>query len=343
MLRCRQLSRKPLAPSCSCLSSRARFAQQATWRALGTQRPLLAPCRQPRLAVPPRIQQQSLVFRRTIFTDPRDPFNTRRAPGPAPWIKPALYAAGGMALAVVAWPVLRFVALGGLGYLAYRTIRLWMIARSINSMMQGRSTGNREEFNFRDTQASPVGPLSHMFRMFEGSGVFDMFASGRSKKSASAMQKVAEDSLRCAFENDERLRGLVDMPDARNMAVGDAMEYQSTSVNGNESMEAIYPVFFGNQASTLFVQAAGSVKKDGGLGVDWVRALARVQSGEVVEVKLDVVEGGKDYAHTQSERPNRRLGSVYSMVMRLSEGKVQASTSSCSWMSSETGQKAHCT
>ncbi|KAJ2556982.1 hypothetical protein EV175_001641 [Coemansia sp. RSA 1933] len=77
-------------------------------------------------------------------SDPRRQNQPNRMTMP-PWIKPALYAAGGTALLVFAWPALRFVIIGGLAYGAVKLVRLWISWRQEFSWGRG-AVDNVSEF-----------------------------------------------------------------------------------------------------------------------------------------------------------------------------------------------------
>ncbi|KAI9479646.1 hypothetical protein LPJ78_002051 [Coemansia sp. RSA 989] len=207
-------------------------------------------------------QQQQLISRRTFYNQPQ-------------WrqlIKTAAYTAGGMALVTFAWPALRFVVIGGLGYLTYRAIRLYLQFRRFNSIF-----GSSNSMWWDQIQQA-------------------MGMTGVSSAMLSTMQKAAVDGLRTAYLNNSRVQSAVgDMVNEADVDLGEALDVQTSVVNvgGREqqSVEALFPVFVEGRGSTCFVQVVWTVDsamrdyraKESTL---WVRN----PDGDVEYIAIDPVE-----------------------------------------------------
>ncbi|KAJ1720711.1 hypothetical protein LPJ53_004690 [Coemansia erecta] len=223
----------------------------------------------------------STAARRSYFSFP--PGRRSIHGSPLWWVKPAAYAAGGAALVVVAWPVLRFVVIGGLAYGAYRLVRLWLILRDLNRSSSGGSSVNN--------------PLEWLFgSIFSQGGVV-------SGKGVRTMQKIGEASLTAACSGNnsdrdviglfERALGLEELYD---ITLGEPMETQSSAVmvDGVQRhyADAVFPVYVSDSATTLFVQVSavsGDAQGETSISVESMRLLARMPSGEVAETSIRVV------------------------------------------------------
>ncbi|KAJ2851199.1 hypothetical protein IWW36_001338 [Coemansia brasiliensis] len=221
--------------------------------------------------VRPRLMQQTkllpaqqLISRRAFYNQPQ-------------WrqlIKTAAFTAGGMALVTFAWPMLRFVIIGGLGYFTYRAIRIYLQFRRFNSVFS---------------------PSSSMWwdQMQRAMGM-----TGVSSAMLSTMQKAAVDGLRTAYLNSARVQSAIgEMVNEENVDLGEALDVQTSAVNvgGREqqSVEALFPVFVEGRGSTCFVQTVWTV--DGEMrdyrakeSTLWVRN----PSGDVEYITIDPIEHG---------------------------------------------------
>ncbi|KAJ2742028.1 hypothetical protein GGI20_004778 [Coemansia sp. BCRC 34301] len=199
------------------------------------------------------------------------------------WVKPAVYAASGVALVVFAWPVLRFVVIGGLAYGAFRLSRTLLQLRSL-------SQGPRLT---RDDISSGGGILGELWR-----GLFSR--AGASRQLVEQLRVATEASLRANIEKgDERLLGV--LGEAGTLVLGDAMQVDSSTVQTGDRVgtrvEALFPVFVDGRATPLFVQAAGSAVPG---VVEEATLLARMASGSVEQIRLDLQSA-------ENEKKERRV------------------------------------
>ncbi|KAJ1822323.1 hypothetical protein LPJ56_000859 [Coemansia sp. RSA 2599] len=241
---------------------------------------------------------------RSYFSSPngRNPFGP--PPGPLWWVKPAAYTAGGVALAVFAWPLLRFVVIGGLAYGAYRLARVWWALRELNSRgigiggYPGGFSGSAEKL------ARQQGPLAWIL-----GNVFSSSSMGgqASSKSVRTMSRVAEASIRAALsdQRNHRIKEIfcesvggsaasVDLlVDAVELGEPVESQVQSVSVDGGlkkSHVEAVFPLYVDEAATPVFVHvvASGDAAGNAAVCVDAVFLLARLASGEVRELAIDV-------------------------------------------------------
>ncbi|KAJ2641174.1 hypothetical protein GGF44_002240, partial [Coemansia sp. RSA 1694] len=205
---------------------------------------------------------------------------------------PALYTAGGVALVVFAWPVLRLVVIGGMAYGAYRLVRTWLLLRSL-------SQGPRLTRDDIGGDIGGGGPLAELWRAATGGLLRRSVFSGLSvsPQLVEQLRVASEASLRASVEmGDARLLEALggddgDGDDASLVQLGEAMQVESSTVQtggagqSRACVEALFPVFVDGRATPLFVQAAGSAVPG---VVESASVLARLASGEVAEIKLDV-------------------------------------------------------
>ncbi|KAJ1816373.1 hypothetical protein IWW57_002190 [Coemansia sp. S610] len=191
------------------------------------------------------------------------------------WTKPILYTAGGAALIVLGWPVLRFVVLGGMAYGAYRLLRTVLFFRALG---QGATTLNG-------------GPLSDLWRS-------TLAGLGRSvsPQLVEQLRGAAEGALRVGVESgDRRLVGLVD---GGSVGLGEAVRVAESVVvvDGRETVrvEALFPVMVDMRLTPLFVKGVGTAGP--GVVVS-ATVLAKLDSGDVEEIALDLAGSPKKKKH----------------------------------------------
>ncbi|KAJ2402013.1 hypothetical protein GGI23_001011 [Coemansia sp. RSA 2559] len=176
------------------------------------------------------------------------------------WAKPALYVAGGTAVLVFAWPVLRFAIIGGLAYGAYKLARLW--------------------FTWR--QAINWG----------GEGTTDTVEVIKTVAQASLQKACIRGDPLVA----EMLPGNIDdVGDGKSITLASAMEVQvleGSPFGAAERVKAVFPVLMEGRQSALFVSASGSVGES--VSMETLSVYTYLKSGQIVETKLDVSSGGDE-------------------------------------------------
>ncbi|KAJ2059299.1 hypothetical protein GGI17_004486 [Coemansia sp. S146] len=195
------------------------------------------------------------------------------------WARPVLYTAGGVALVVLGWPVLRFVVIGGMAYGAYRLLRTVFLFRSL-------SQGPRVT---RDDISSSGGPLAELWRAAMAGLRRSVFAGSVSPQLVEQLRVAAETGLRAGIDmGDERLVEVLGGEGA-GVVLGEAMQAEESSfvVNGlgKTRVEVLFPVFVDMRATPVFVQAVGSAVPG---VIESASVLARLETGEVAEISLDV-------------------------------------------------------
>ncbi|KAJ1881020.1 hypothetical protein H4R99_002646 [Coemansia sp. RSA 1722] len=226
-------------------------------------------------------------------------------PDPLWWVKPAAYTAGGVALTIFAWPLLRFVVIGGLAYGAYRLARVWWALRELNRGI-GEYPGSfaRTGRGARQQQGFIGSLLGSAF-----GNMFSFMGAQASPKSVRTMGRVAETSIRAALrgQNSHRIMGVfaeavggsVDAADLRDaIELGKPMETQLQTVNvdGKQKsyLEAVFPLYVDDAATTLFAHVTAfsddTAADSSNVIVDSVVLLARMSSGQVAELGIDVNE-----------------------------------------------------
>ncbi|KAJ2840807.1 hypothetical protein FBU31_000104 [Coemansia sp. 'formosensis'] len=196
------------------------------------------------------------------------------------WTKPVIFTAGGVALVVLGWPMLRFVVIGGMAYGAYRLVRTLLLFRSLTQ-------GPRDR---------PSGPLAELWREAVAGLRRSVFLGGVSPQLVEQLRVAAEAGLKAGVDaGDARLLDVLEeADDEADVVLGEAMQTSSESVavDGRERtrVEALFPVFVGARATPLFVQAVGSAMPG---VIESAAVLARLASGEVAEIPLDVGSGIK--------------------------------------------------
>ncbi|KAJ2833258.1 hypothetical protein GGI24_000919 [Coemansia furcata] len=193
------------------------------------------------------------------------------------WTKPVIYTAGGVALVVLGWPMLRFVVIGGMAYGAYRLVRTLLLFRSLT---QGP----------RLPRDSPSGPLAELWRDAVAGLRRSVFLGGVSPQLIEQLRVASEAGLKAGVDaGDARLLEVLEADDEADVVLGEAMQTssESVSVDGRERarVEALFPVFVGARATPVFVQAVGSTMPG---VIESAAVLARLASGEVAEIPLDV-------------------------------------------------------
>ncbi|KAJ2812418.1 hypothetical protein H4S07_001414 [Coemansia furcata] len=191
------------------------------------------------------------------------------------WTKPVIYTAGGVALVVLGWPMLRFVVIGGMAYGAYRLVRTLLLFRSLTQGPRDRPSG---------------GPLAELWRDAVAGLRRSVFLGGVSPQLVEQLRVAAETGLKAGVDaGDGRLLEVLETDDEADVVLGEAMQTSSESVvvDGRERarVEALFPVFVGARATPLFVQAVGSTMPG---VIESATVLARLASGEVAEIPLDV-------------------------------------------------------
>ncbi|KAJ2721041.1 hypothetical protein GGI07_004231 [Coemansia sp. Benny D115] len=232
--------------------------------------------------------------------------NNRFDRSPLRWVKPAVYTVGGVVLVVAAWPVLRFVVIGGLAYGAYRAVNLFFAVRDLDRSMRGHAP------NFPG--AAQQGPISSLFRSIFSS--FSGNAAGGFGRQFYSLHQVAQASLQaaCGAELDNRAKDLIYKAlestallqlEPSQVLLGEPMDQQSSTeiVNGlrNDSISALFPVSVNGMPTSLFVQASASIAgapseqtqppaQGVDICVDALHILARLPSGDVLESRVDIVD-----------------------------------------------------
>ncbi|KAJ2865840.1 hypothetical protein GGH94_001972 [Coemansia aciculifera] len=197
------------------------------------------------------------------------------------WARPVLYTAGGVALVVLGWPALRFVVIGGMAYGAYRLLRTIFLFRSL-------SQGPRVT---RDDINSSGGPLAELWRAAVAGLRRSVFAGSVSPQLIEQLRVAAETGLRAGIDmGDERLVEVLGRDDGAGVVLGEAMQTEESRfvVNGlgRTRVEVLFPVFVDMRATPVFVQAVGSAVPG---VIESASVLARLASGEVAEIGLDVL------------------------------------------------------
>ncbi|KAJ2008104.1 hypothetical protein GGI04_000360 [Coemansia thaxteri] len=197
-----------------------------------------------------------------------------RRPSPAWWVRPAAYAAGGTALVVVAWPVLRYVVLGGVIYGVYRLARTWLLLRSL-----GQGGGlRRDDIGFAPGEGG--GGLAEALWQMAG-----LRGPTVSPRRVAELRGLAEDCVQTAVQaDDSRLAELLGDGGSA-VELGDAVEVQALEAEGAGCVEASFPVLVGGAASAAFVRASGGLR---GGALDAACVLVRLPAGDVAEFRLDV-------------------------------------------------------
>ncbi|KAJ2078456.1 hypothetical protein H4R24_004457 [Coemansia sp. RSA 988] len=193
------------------------------------------------------------------------------------WLKPALYVAGGVVIASISWPLLRFVLLGGFGYGIYRLIRMALVLRDLR-----RSAG---EFQML---------WERLQQMASGSSNGSDSAAAVAPGVLEIMQRSAEDGIRVSYETSLRVQQMIgdSVITADAITLGDAIsvEKEEGSSIAQNRVEAVFPLFVDGRGTAVFVQAAGvlgSQSIDYAIRLDTLQVLARQKSGEVVAVSID--------------------------------------------------------
>lgn len=234
--------------------------------------------------------------------------NQHQRPRYPPWIKPALYTAGGVAVITFTWPVLRYVMLGGLTYGAYRLFKVWLLIRRLNN---GQTIRDDIGFSNRgqDRLINEKGFFASLWQLMSaasnlngsGSGGAARW-SGGSQKLVDIIQNTAQESLRQAYVNDEMVQEVIGNGEGRELelTVAEPLEMQSSivMVDGRrcDRLEGVFPVRINSQADMLFVRASSALLKNDGVenvDVDSLTLLARLPSGEVREIPLDIDSGSQ--------------------------------------------------
>ncbi|KAJ2434212.1 hypothetical protein GGF42_009263, partial [Coemansia sp. RSA 2424] len=192
-------------------------------------------------------QQRLVALRLQPKYVPAQRMHSKRPPPPlAYWAKPALYAAGGVALVVFAWPVLRFVVIGGMAYGAYRLVRTWLLLRSL-------SQGPRLPRDDIGGDMGGGGPLAELWRAATGGLLRRSVFSGLLSVSPQLVEQLrvaSEASLRASVEmGDARLLEALegDGDDASLVQLGEAMQVESSTVQtggagqSRTCVEALFP------------------------------------------------------------------------------------------------------
>ncbi|PIA17180.1 hypothetical protein COEREDRAFT_80553 [Coemansia reversa NRRL 1564] len=199
--------------------------------------------------------------------------------GPKPewplWLKPALYAAGGVVLVSISWPLLRFVLLGGIGYGIYRMIRMALMFRDLR-----RSVGDSQML------------WERLQQMASGSSTANDRASIVAPGVLETMQRSAEDGIRASFGTNLRVQQIIGGITAEAVTLGEAVsvEKEEDEVIGQNRVEAVFPVFVDGRGTAVFVQAAGALGSrsiDYAIRLDTLHVLARQKSGEVMAITID--------------------------------------------------------
>ncbi|KAJ2481426.1 hypothetical protein IWW56_001754 [Coemansia sp. RSA 2131] len=184
----------------------------------------------------------------------------------SPLVKTFVYTAGGVAVVTMAWPVLRFVVLGGLGYAAYKAFRLYLTFRQINNAFGSTTLWEQIQKSMGFSAAQPA--IMGMVRT------------------------RAIESLRAAYLNDTRVQdalgghGLIEESD---IDLGEAMEVETES-GAEERVEALFPVVVGGHASACVVESvwtAGAGTED--YHEKEVSMWVRQPTGSVVGIKIDPI------------------------------------------------------
>ncbi|KAI9501747.1 hypothetical protein GGI25_004340 [Coemansia spiralis] len=243
---------------------------------------------------------KSRLLVRAYSNDPRQRNPYSQSPTPL-WVKPALAAAGGAALIVFAWPLLRFVILGGLAYGAYRLVRVWFTFREISRTLGGTS---RDDIKFGQGQGGSV------WQQVFGDGLFGMFSSAMGKQST-VVREIREVALASLHNACFKGGTILDMlPDELTnsydnaITLGEAIQVDTVKFEAQqkieERIEAAFPVVVDGKATELYVLASaytnGLQADRSGVSVDILNLYTRLSSGEVVETNIDVVgddKGGK--------------------------------------------------
>ncbi|KAJ2261075.1 hypothetical protein GGI01_001611 [Coemansia sp. RSA 376] len=197
------------------------------------------------------------------------------------WTRPVLYTAGGVALVVLGWPVLRFVVIGGMAYGAYRLVRTIFLFRSL-------SQGPRIS---RDDISGGEGPLAELWRMTMAGLRRSVFAGSVSPQLIEQLRVAAETGLKAGVDmGDARLVEVLDYDDGESVVLGEAMQTEESSVVvdglGRTRVEVLFPVFVDGRATPVFVRAVGSAVPG---VIESASVMARLATGDVAEIPLDVV------------------------------------------------------
>ncbi|KAJ2775271.1 hypothetical protein IWQ56_000147 [Coemansia nantahalensis] len=185
-----------------------------------------------------------------------------------PWVRPALLVAGGITLTVAAWPVMRYVVLGALGYGVYRSVRVLLMLRDLK-------------------------------RLATGGGLWSQMAAGLGMGSVApavleAMQQAAQAGLRAACADPGVAQVL--RADADDVELDSPVDVQTAAATGHASrVEAVFPVRVAGQGVPVFVQAVattGTHSVDYNARVDELRVLVRQPSGEVLVIPISAAADG---------------------------------------------------
>ncbi|KAJ2763350.1 hypothetical protein H4S06_000145 [Coemansia sp. BCRC 34490] len=182
------------------------------------------------------------------------------------WARPAIYMAGSTALIIIAWPVLRFVVIGGLAYGAYKLVSLWRMWRqAVNWATSGGMGGSMQLELVEDIRKEAQACL------------LASCVNGDSLVLEMIPDSVADDDYEKAIE------------------LGSAVDMQTIEEEGTPQMlaglagriKAVFPVVINGRRSELFVAASakfGSAR----LELDAVSIYTRLgPSGQIVETKID--------------------------------------------------------
>ncbi|KAJ2716452.1 hypothetical protein H4R19_000636 [Coemansia spiralis] len=185
-----------------------------------------------------------------------------------PWVQPALLAAGGITLTVIAWPVMRYVVLGTLGYGAYRVVRALLVLRSLSRLSSG--AGLWEQM-VAGLGMSPVAPA-----------VIEV------------VQRSAQAALRASCASPDIARVLTS--DADSVELGDPVDTRSALASGERPrIEIVFPVLMAGQGVPVFVQAVattGTGNVDYIATIEELRVLVRQSSGSVLSIPIKHTPAG---------------------------------------------------
>ncbi|KAJ2160622.1 hypothetical protein GGF46_002115 [Coemansia sp. RSA 552] len=203
----------------------------------------------------------------------------------AQWVRPALYTAGGVAVVVVAWPVLRLVVTAGLGYGVYRLVRWGLMVRRMQQELSGSGLFGAGGL-FRGAWDAMRGSLQVAPHVLD------------------AMHDVALQSLTAS--RDVRVRECVG---SRWTGLGTAVEAESVHVSdGGQAVERVVAVFPVDGAPGVFVRASGSLGTgtvDYVVNVDCLELLVNNDNDDVTTIYLDVALRGLDADESQPKHKIR--------------------------------------
>ncbi|KAJ2654722.1 hypothetical protein IWW48_005937 [Coemansia sp. RSA 1200] len=202
------------------------------------------------------------------------------------WARPALFMAGSTALIIIAWPVLRFVVIGGLAYGAYKLVSLWRMWRqTVNWATRGGMEGPMQLELVEDIRKEAQACL--LASCINGDSlVLEMIPDS-----------VADDDYEKAIELDSAVDMQTIEEEAPQLLAGSAGR-----------IKAVFPVVINGRRSELFVAASakfGSAR----LELDAVSIYTQLRpSGQIVETKIDIsaAAGREGGGHKRSGRRHKR-------------------------------------